>query len=140
MKKMIAGLMSLAMVGCASHASSIEARYVSPTMYENWSCEQLGEERQRLAAEARRVAGLQDENADADAAMMGVGLILFWPALIGLAATEDREQELAQLKGEYKAADQAARRKVCSLEPVVIEEAEKTEPNLPQPGAPGRRS
>eukprot|EP00435_Cladocopium_sp_Y103_P076615 s1_g354.t1 len=137
---MIAGLVSLAVAGCASHASSIDARYVSPTIYLNWSCEQLEEERNRLASEARRVAGLQDENADADAAMMGVGLILFWPALIGLAATTDREDELAQLKGEYNAVDQAARKQVCALPapPVVV--PEKTEPNLPQSGAAARRS
>ena len=93
-----------------------------------------------LLLKHERIAGLQDENADADAAMMGVGLVLFWPALIGLAATEDREHELAQLKGEFNAADQAARKKVCSFQPLPVEEVEKPEQNLPQPGAPGRRS
>jgi hypothetical protein len=140
MKKIVAGFLSLALASCASHASSVEPRYVSPTVYENWSCKQLEDERQRLSSEARRIAGLQDENADADAAMMGVGLILFWPALIGLAATEDREEELGRLKGEYNAADQAARHKTCSLAPPVVEESAEPEKELPMSGAAARRS
>lgn len=49
--------------------------------------------------------GLQRENANADAAMMTVGLIIFLPARIGLAATKDRKEELSRLEGEYDAVD-----------------------------------
>ncbi len=103
----------LVQAGCASSPSSIDARYVSPATYQSWSCPQLGEEHKRLDAEVRRVSGLQRENANADAAFMTVGLILLWPALFGLAATKDRKEELARLKGEYEAVDQSMKTKQC---------------------------
>ena len=73
---------------CASSPDSFEARYVSPTMYQNWTCEQLVEEKARLTKEVQRVSGLQRENANADVAMMTVGIIVLWPVLFGLAATQ----------------------------------------------------
>lgn len=99
---------------CAKGPDSIDARYVSPNTYQNWSCEQLVDEKMRLTREVDRVSGLQRENANADVAMMTVGLIIFWPALIGLAATKDRKEELSRLKGEYEAVDLQVKGKQCS--------------------------
>ncbi len=103
----------LVQAGCASQPSSIDARYVSPTTYQSWNCDQLRDEQKRLHAEVQGVSGLQRENANADAAMMTVGLILLWPALFGLAATRDRKDELSRLKGEYEAVDQSTKAKQC---------------------------
>lgn len=101
--------------GCASHPDSVEARYVSPTTYQSWSCEQLVDEKKRLTSEVERVSGLQRENANVDAAMMGVGLIVFWPALFALAATKDRKDELGRLKGEHDAVDLSTRQRQCGM-------------------------
>lgn len=115
-KKVVAQSVCAAqLVACASHPDNIEARYVSPVTYQTWSCEQLIDEKKRLDGEVIRVTGLQKENADADVAMMGVGLILFWPALIGLTATKDRKEELGKLRGEYEAVDQQIKTKACVL-------------------------
>ena len=46
---------------------------------------------------------------------MTVGLILFWPALFGLAATRDRKDDLGRLKGEYEAVELQGRKKQCTL-------------------------
>jgi hypothetical protein len=64
---------------CAPGPASVEACYASPNAYQSWTCEQLMEERARLSVEVQRVSGLQRENANADIAMMAVGLIVFWP-------------------------------------------------------------
>jgi len=45
---------------------------------------------------------------------MGVGLVLFWPALFFLAGS-DKKDELARLKGEYDALEQAAIQKDCMI-------------------------
>lgn len=99
---------------CASSPDSIEARYVSPNAYQNWTCDQLVDERTRLTKEVQRVSGLQRENANADVAMMTVGVIIFWPMLFGLAATKDRKDELGRLKGEYDAVDLSIRTRQCT--------------------------
>jgi hypothetical protein len=123
----------LLQAGCASHPSSVDARYVSPQTYQAWNCEQLVEERNRLHSEVQRVSGLQRENANADAAMMTVGLILFWPALFGLAATRDRKDELGRLKGEYDAVDQSMKLRLCAPPPPVVPAANGTTVSTPPP-------
>ncbi len=104
-------------VACAPSPDSVSAQYVSPTMYKDWNCTQLFEERMRLTKEVDRISGLQRENAGADAAMMTVGLIIFWPALFGLAATKDRKNELGRLKGEYDAVDHSMKTQQCTAPP-----------------------
>ena len=45
---------------------------------------------------------------------MGVGLVLFWPALFFLA-TPDQKEELAQLKGDYDALQAVALQQRCGI-------------------------
>lgn len=104
----------MALAACARGPDSIEARYVSPNVYQTWTCEQLAEERLRLTGEVQRVSGLQRENAAADAVMMTVGIVVFWPILFGLAMTKDRKDELGRLKGEYDAVDLSMRSRQCT--------------------------
>jgi PKD repeat protein len=118
LRKAVCVLVAAAQVtGCAKSPDSIDAKYVSPQQYQNWTCDQLAEEKIRLTREVDRVAGLQRENANADTAMMAVGLIILWPALLGLAATRDRKDELGRLKGEYEAVDASLKTKACTLAP-----------------------
>jgi hypothetical protein len=116
-RRPVAAGLCLSLAACASSPDSISARYVSPATYQTWSCEQLFEEKRRIHAEVARVADLQRENANADAVLLTVGVIIFWPALIGMAATKDRKEDLSRLKGEFEAVDQTLRQKQCSLSP-----------------------
>jgi len=115
-----AALAIAAQAACAPSPESVQARYVSPNMYQNWSCDQLGDEKMRLTSEVQRVSGLQRENANADVAMMTVGIIILWPMLFGLAATKDRKDELGQLKGQYDAVDLSLRTRQCTLPPPAL--------------------
>lgn len=118
LRKAMCVLVAAAQVaGCAKSPDSIDAKYVSPQQYQNWSCDQLTEEKIRLTREVDRVAGLQRENANADTAMMAVGIIILWPVLLGLAATHDRKDELSRLKGEYEAVDGSLKTKACTIPP-----------------------
>lgn len=124
-------------VACAPSPDSVSAQYVSPTMYKDWNCTQLFEERMRLTKEVDRVSGLQRENAGADAAMMTVGLIIFWPALFGLAATKDRKNELGRLKGEYDAVDHSMKTQQCTAPPPpTTPTSTPSTPATPPPPAP----
>jgi hypothetical protein len=114
-RRTVALLACLAQAACASRPDSIEASYVSPTTFANWSCDQLFDEKGRLSKEVEKVSGLQRENANADMAMMTVGIIILWPVLLGLAATKDRKTELGRLKGEYEAVDLSIKSKRCSM-------------------------
>ena len=111
--------------GCASGSKSIKASYVSPLQYQSYDCNQIGQEMSRVGRNVSEVAAQQDSVAGKDAAVMGVGLVLFWPALFALAAGEDRKEELARLKGEADALEQSAINKQCTEVLAQIEEERK---------------
>ena len=111
---LISTIVAVSLVGCATRADEIEAAYVSPLQYESFTCKQIGLEIGRVSTRVHEVTGQQEDTADKDAVVMGVGLILFWPALFFLAGG-DHEEELARLKGEYDALESAAIQSDCDI-------------------------
>ena len=101
------------MSGCAQKASKIDAAYVSPLKYNNKSCRQIKNEVIRVNEKLVRISAKQDKASTNDAVAMGVGLVLFWPALFLLATTDDEKEEISRLKGEYTALKEAAAHKRC---------------------------
>jgi hypothetical protein len=101
--------------GCATNPKNIPAKYVSPTGYQSWTCEELTDEYNRLTTSAEATIKQQKKNADTDAGLMAVGLIIFWPALIGLAATNNNKDAVAQVKGEHEAVQEQMRIKGCPM-------------------------
>ena len=110
-----AALCASLLVGCASSPDKISAAYVSPIQYSGYDCDQIRAELVRVSGRVREVAGAQKQQANSDAIAMGVGLVLFWPALFFLAGGNDRKEELSRLKGEYDALEQAAIQKGCPV-------------------------
>ena len=98
--------------GCADSSKNISASYVSPLKYRTYTCDQLTEEYARVIEESRFVNKSQDDTAGDDAVAMGVGLVLFWPALFFIESS-DQKEEVARLKGEIKAVEKAAIRADC---------------------------
>ena len=105
----------IALSSCAQSSDEIQATYVSDVQYQNHTCEQLQEEYTLIRSSLATISAQQDEDADSDAVAMGVGLVLFWPALFVLAATEDEKEEIARLKGEVEALQRASLRQNCLL-------------------------
>ena len=99
---------------CASSPDKISPSYVSPLQYQGYTCNQIGQELIRVNNRILQVTGHQRKEADKDAAAMGVGLVLFWPALFFLAG-DDKKEELASLKGEYEALEKIAIQKECNI-------------------------
>ncbi|MBB4081699.1 hypothetical protein [Brevundimonas lenta] len=117
MKKSIAAALcaSLALAACASSPESIEATYISPATYGSLDCAQLEQELIRVGNRVNVVTGRQRSQAQNDAMVMGVGLVLFWPALFFLKGNGGAT-ELGQLKGEYDALHANATEKRCGFE------------------------
>ena len=100
--------------GCATSSKDIAATYVSPMQYGTYDCQQLSAEAQRLQARYVELGGRLDQAASNDKALVGVGMILFWPALFALGGTKQQEAEFGRLKGEYDAVQQASVQKRCT--------------------------
>lgn len=114
-KKVIISLIVLAyLTGCATQPSKISASYVSPLQYNSYSCDQVKTELLRVNQKVIEVSGIQKKEADKDAVAMGVGLVLFWPALFFMMG-DDKKHELSRLKGEYEALETAAIQRECDI-------------------------
>ena len=116
MRKIITTVLaaSIALSGCATSSSNIAASYATPIQYQSYDCAQLTSESQRVHGRVNQLAGRLDEAAINDKVLMGVGLILFWPALFALGGTKQQEAELSRLKGEYDAIEATSTTKKCA--------------------------
>ncbi len=106
---------AIATASCASNPDSISATYVSPLTYQSYDCGQIRNELVRVGNRVSEVTGQQRRAANNDAVAMGVGLVLFWPALFFLAGGGDQREELARLKGEYDNLQVVATEKRCDF-------------------------
>lgn len=117
MKKLVLAtcmISQLGLVACASKSDNISAAYVSPLQYQGYNCNQIRTEMSRISRRVNEVAGVQDSQASKDSVALGVGMVLFWPALFFMIG-KDKEEELSRLKGEYEALEQAAIQKDCNV-------------------------
>lgn len=105
----------MVMSGCAKKSEEIAPQYISPLQYQSFSCRQIEEEARRVSAQASRVMGAQDKKASNDATATAVGLVLFWPALFFIKGNAETTAQVAQLKGEMDALEQASIRKRCGI-------------------------
>lgn len=129
---------SIALGGCATSSANIAASYATPMQYQSYDCAQLTSESQRIHGRVNQLAGRLDEAANNDKVLMGVGLILFWPALFALGGTKQQEADYARLKGEYDAVQQALVTKKCDLSyaPAPASATPATAPAGATPAAP----
>lgn len=106
---------SLLLISCAKHTNEIQAQYVSPIEYRDYSCSQIGQEMARVSRRVGEVGGHVDKTASDDSAQMTVGLILLWPTLFFLDGDTPQAAEYARLKGQFEALETAAIQKNCNI-------------------------
>jgi uncharacterized protein YcfL len=116
MRKPVAVLAALTLVGCASKSSEITPTYVSPMMYQSFTCQQLAAEATRVSAAAAAAAGQQDSQVTKDAVATTVGVVIFWPALFLIGGDKQNAAQLAQLKGQMDAIEQTSIQKNCGIQ------------------------
>jgi len=101
---------------CATSPNKIAAQYVSPTQYKDYDCDELGAEMSRVSRRVSELQGSLDKEASEDKVAMGVGLVLFWPALFFIDGDSPEGAEYARLKGEFEAMQTMSRQKKCNIE------------------------
>jgi hypothetical protein len=111
----VALLCATIIAGCAKDADQVGATYTSPVLYETYTCPQLAEEAQRVSSHAAQASGVQDQKATNDKVAMGVGLIVFWPAMLLTKGNDENTAELARLKGQMNAIEEASIKKRCGI-------------------------
>ena len=102
--------------GCASSPKRIDAAYVSPLKYQSFTCDQIAIERTAVEYRANRLHRKLASRANADAAKMAAGTVLFLPTLLFLKGNGTKASEYAQLKGDHRALRLSAEDRGCALE------------------------
>ena len=106
--------MSFAMTGCASTAYDVPAKAVPMTAYKQYECHDLKSEHQRVSQKADALAAQIDQGLLAERLKMGVGVVLFWPALLLIDNQTQHHHQLASLKGERKTLSESLKARNCS--------------------------
>lgn len=104
------------LVGCASSSQDISATYVSPVMYQNYTCQQLAMEAQAVSARAATLSGAQDSQRTKDTVATTAAVIIFWPAAFLVGGDKQTAAELGQMKGQLNAIEQASIMKKCNIQ------------------------
>jgi hypothetical protein len=105
-----------ALGGCASSAADITPAYVSPVMYQSYTCQQLALEAQGVSARAAALSGAQDGQRTKDTVATTAAVIIFWPAAFLVGGDKQTAAELAQMKGQMVAIEQASIVKKCNIQ------------------------
>lgn len=124
--------------GCATNPDKLGSTYVSPVEYNSYNCDQILAEKMRVERRVTELTGKQAKASKNDKVAMGVGLVLFWPALFFLAGG-DHAEELKRLKGEYEALDIAWIDKECAKKVAAPDVAVKAD-DTPGPPVEGEKT
>ena len=123
---------TILLAACATDPDKMQAAYVSPVEYQNYTCDQIAMEMRQLSRRANELYGVLDKEAENDSTQMTLGLILFWPALFFLEGGDDtRAAEYTRLKGQREALETTAIQKPC--DPSAIPKFEEPKPAEPMP-------
>ncbi|WP_445490250.1 hypothetical protein [Rhodopseudomonas sp. RCAM05734] len=101
---------------CASASSDIIPAYVSPVMYQNHTCPQLAMEAQGISQRAAALSGAQDQKRTNDTIATTAAVVIFWPAAFFVGGDKQTAAELAQMKGQMVAVEQASTMKKCGIQ------------------------
>lgn len=103
----------LALAGCATRSGDVAPLQANPSDFVAWSCDRMNDESDRVQKRAAEVAYAVDERAGNNIIALGIGVTVFWPALIAMRPPGPESEELARLKGRHEALRSAIAAKGC---------------------------
>ena len=110
---MAAGAIALGVSGCATRAVDVQPTPASAADFIAWDCARIDDEQDAVQQRAADVAYAVDERAGNNILALGVGVAVFWPAILAMRPAGLEAAELARLKGRFEALQTASRLKHC---------------------------
>lgn len=123
----------VSLAGCALFAGEAPPRPNDPAAYAGWGCERLFGEMDVVQQRAADLAYAVDSRVGNNMISLGIGITVFWPALMAMRPTGIDAVELTALRGRFDAMQISAARQGC--EPPVLTAGA----NAALPVAPGDR-
>ncbi|MDE2361532.1 MAG: hypothetical protein KGM42_02550 [Hyphomicrobiales bacterium] len=106
---LLLAVLSLSIAGCGKKTQEVSATYVPASQYDGYLCSQLRNEAARVSRRAAEVFG--DRNMKASA-----GAVIYWPKALLTKTSGGDEAEVARLKGQMTAIQQASDARMCGIE------------------------
>lgn len=103
----------LLMTSCALRSGDVPAIGGDAREFSGWSCTQMHREMDAVKRQASRVAYAFDERTGGNIAALGVGLSVFWPALLAMRSASLEAQTLGELKGRHETLRQVLQARAC---------------------------
>jgi hypothetical protein len=103
----------LALAGCATRSDDVAPLAANPAEFATWDCARIDDELDAVQQRAADVAYSVDQRAGGNIVALGVGLAVFWPAILAMRPDGLEAAELARLKGRFEALQEAARGHGC---------------------------
>jgi hypothetical protein len=117
------------LVGCATRSVDVKPLPASPADFAGWSCTRIDDELDRVQQRATDVAYSVDERAGNNILALGLGVTVFWPAMLAMRPDGLEAADLARLKGRDEALRAAAVSQGCP--PVGVQLAAARAAGLP---------
>jgi hypothetical protein len=101
------------LVGCATRSADVLPLPANPADFASWSCTRIDDELDLVQQRAADVAYAVDEKAGNNILALGIGVTLFWPAILAMRPDGLEAADLARLKGRFEALRAAAQTQGC---------------------------
>ena len=117
----LACLLPLALLAaCATRSDDVLPQATDPAAFAGWSCDALYDEADRVRQRAAQVAYAVDERSGNNIVMLGLGVTVFWPALLAMRPNGLDAQALAKLRGQDEALRAAQVQRACPPAPEML--------------------
>ncbi|WP_425260930.1 hypothetical protein ACPOLB_08690 [Rubrivivax sp. RP6-9] len=112
-RALLAPLCALLLGGCATRAVDVQPLPTSAAEFALWDCARIDDELDAVQQRAADLAYDVDQRVGNNIVALGVGVAVFWPALLALRPDGLEARDLARLKGRFEALRTAARERGC---------------------------
>lgn len=89
---------------------------MSPVACQSYTCQQLALEAQAISTRAATLSGTQDNQRSKDQLATAAAIVVFWPAAFFVGGDKQTAAELANMKGQMVAVEQASIAKKCNIQ------------------------
>lgn len=118
-----------ALAGCATRDVDMPPPAADPAEFAGWTCSRIVDELDAVQQRAADIAYAVDDGAGNNILALGVGMTVYWPALLASRPTGLEGADLARLRGRYESLRMAATLRSCP--PAGSEGAAAATPSLP---------
>lgn len=107
-------IVAAALAGCATRAVDVRPTAADPAEFAGWTCSRIDDELDAVQQRAADIAYAVDEGAGSNILALGVGMTVFWPALLASRPDGLEAADLARLNSRYEALRTAASLRSCA--------------------------